>query len=102
MAVKPLSFDEASLLKSERLPDSVIESVNELIIKNFSSSGFTILQDDLIDLILSKDSSLNRSKIFDEHLLDFEPVFKKEGWLIVYEKPSVDERFNAYFKFKKA
>ena len=60
-----------------------------------------ILQDDIIKGIMGR-SNYSRNEIFDNHLLDFEDVYRDQGWSVMYDGPAYCESYDPYFLFKKA
>ena len=47
-------------------------------------------------------SNYSRKEIFDNHLLDFEDVYRDQGWSVMYDSPAYCESYDPYFLFKKA
>lgn len=96
----PIRPEEVATQKAAALPEGVIDAFNELIAKAFNGSAATVYQDDLVDEILERcPSVLTRQQVFDEHLLDVEPVYRQAGWRVAYEKPGWNESGRAYFVF---
>lgn len=99
MSVKPITPEEAkkSIIKS--FPDYIIESVNELIVENRRGVGsITILREDVIKRIQSK-KDVSRGYLFDNKFLDFEEIYKDQGWHVNYDQPCQGEDFKAYYQF---
>ena len=103
--VKPLSPDEVLEKKQESIPDEMLEAINEMIVKKWNGSEATFRQEDLVALYLSKvgenDIQKSRDKIFENHWMDFEDVYRKNGWSVEYDKPAYNESYPATFTFKK-
>lgn len=99
MSVKPITPHEIQDIKNLEIPDSIIESVNELIVKYWNGSSASFKQPELLERVLEKDKTLTSQKIFSEHLFDFEPLFRNQGWVVEYDKPGYNESYEAYFKF---
>ena len=85
--------------KLKALPGEAIAAFNELIIKNCSNGSATVVQEDVVELMVKK--GLNRNDIFDNHWLDVEELYEKNGWDVAYDKPGYNESYNAYFVFSK-
>lgn len=99
--VKPFNPDEAQLAKNGRIPDYVIEAVNEMLSEKLDTSGnarFT--QDEIIEKIQTK-SDIDRSKLFAMKYLDFEDLYRKQGWKVEYDKPAYNESYKAFFVFSR-
>lgn len=95
--IKPSDVDKSVA----SIPSSIIGCVNEMIKTKWDGRQAKILQKDLLKEVLKKDRKLTSQGIFDKHLFDFEPLFKKAGWLVDYDKPAYNEDYEAYFVFRK-
>ena len=91
--------------KAKVIPEFVLETVNELIVKKLGKSIFvSFTQEELINALFSKkgipstDVSF-RIQIFEEHWLDFEAIYEDAGWKVVYDGPGYNENYEAYYKF---
>ncbi len=42
-----------------------------------------------------------RKQLFEKGWLDVEPIFKKAGWDVEYDKPGYNESYPATFKFSR-
>jgi hypothetical protein len=101
--VKPLSPSEVTSKKRTIIPDEVISAINKLIAKNFSNGFASFTQKEAIEAI--KDEFVNdvsTDTIFDNGWLDFEDIYRKEGWKVKYDKPGYNESYEPTFEFKVA
>jgi hypothetical protein len=94
-AISPEDVDLTNVI-----PKYVTDAVNKLIRKKYRGNGsFTILQKDIIAEI-KKNKNVTSQHLFDNRYLDFEEVYREQGWNVSYDKPSYgDSDFDAYFKF---
>lgn len=98
--VKPISPSEIV----QQIPDWVIKGTNECIQAHYlelrKESHFT--QNELVDYVLAHapDDSITRRTLFDNHWLDIEPIYRKVGWIVKYDKPGYCESYSANFTFK--
>ena len=99
--IKPITPAEVSGEKLKTIPDVIIETINELIARNFVGKHATIKQEDIINLVKSKDEQLTDRIIFDNHYLDIEEIYEKAGWKVEYDKPAYNETYPATFTFTK-
>lgn len=102
--MKPISPSEVKNQRNDpsRFPEEVIRAFNELILKEWSNSGYvTIKQDDVITRILELMPGVNRHQIFENKWLDIELAFKAVGWHVEYDKPAYNESYPATFKFRQ-
>ncbi len=101
--VKPLNPREVQSLnqrfRTERIPDEVIEIFNEMIVKEWNGRDATIRQDDIVAAVVEKLGLESDRPVFDNHWLDVEELFRKEGWKVEYDRPAYCETFPATFKF---
>ena len=60
------------------------------------------LQDEILELVVGypEDGKLSKDMIFENHWLDFEPIFRKAGWKVSYDKPGYGENYKALFIFE--
>ena len=100
--IKPISPAEAEA--NYKILPEVVQAVNELITEKYKGKGsFTLMQNEVINRIMkfckANKTKMTREKLFDEHHMDFETYFEKEGWKIIYDKPGYNETYEASFKF---
>lgn len=100
--VEPIKPSEIT----QEIPDWVIDGANKCIKKHYvelkKESHFT--QNELLKFVLdaypgNKDE-INSTVIFDNHWLDIEPIYRKVGWTVIYDKPAYYETYDANFTFK--
>lgn len=103
--IRPIKPSEILDRKAETIPDEMIQAVNELIAKNWNGISATFRQDDLLaryfELAKKENDRANQEYLFDNHMLDFEDLYKKEGWSVNYDKPGYNESYEPTFKFKR-
>ncbi len=93
----PIKPEDVGAAKLKHLPPEVIESFNELIARNFSSGSATVLQKDVVSSLVCK--GFKSEDIFENHWLDVEEIFEKNGWKVSYDKPGYNESYDASFMF---
>ena len=102
--IKPIKPEEILDKKTETIPDEMFQAINELITLNWNGNEAKFRQDDLIERYLQKigqdNLQSNRDIIFKNHYLDFEDIYRKEGWHVSYDKPAYNENYPATFEFK--
>ena len=99
--IKPLSPSEVLDKADSSIPDVVIKAVNNLLVNRFRNGIITILQKDIVKEIIKLDSSISATIIYENGWLDFEGLYRKQGWLVEYDKPAYCENYDAVFKFRK-
>jgi hypothetical protein len=99
--VKPISPNEIIENLEKIIPPVVIEAVNNLLTKNYRGGRTVIFQDDIISEIIKLDGSYLRDQIFGEKMLDFEEIYRKNGWSVEYDKPAYSENYAPKFIFEK-
>jgi hypothetical protein len=98
---KALSPNEADELRSQghSIPPEVIEAVNDLIVTK-PGNFFSLMISDVKRAISDK-MGISTADILD-HWLDFEPVYRKAGWSVHYDRPGYNENYEGHYKFNKA
>lgn len=100
--IKAMSPDELWAVKLD-IPDFVIQAVNDLLVEMKKSEPtkrvFIIKQDTLVNRILNEHPNLQRSEVFDKGWLNFEHLYRAEGWQVEYNKNFREEQ-GAEFWFR--
>jgi hypothetical protein len=99
--IKPISPGEIIENLEIIIPPVVIQAVNNLLAKKYRGDRTVIFQDDIISEIIKLDGSYTRKQIFDEKMLDFEELYRKNGWSVEYDKPAYSENYAPKFIFQK-
>lgn len=94
--VTPFTPEDARKANAERIPDRVVQAVNDLLAKQGGKNNITIYQEDVVNYLLG---FYKREEIFEQNLLDFEDVYREQGWNVEYVKPAYFENFKAYWRF---
>ena len=103
--MKPITKAEATKQSVKGIPDFVIEVFNEAIVANLSNGSARITQDYIVKRIMAQMKKLdlpgnaNPDTIFSNRWLDVEPLFRKAGWHVLFDKPAYCEDYAAYFIF---
>ena len=100
--IKPITIEEVEKEFVNNIPDIIIKTVNKLIVKNWNPIEHKAIveQNEILDEIVLYDGNLTHDKVFTNHWLDIEPIYRKIGWNVVYNKPPYYEDWEAYFVFK--
>lgn len=99
--MKPITPQECSAQAGSHIPELVVESVNALLKKKYSGGRATFTQDEVIAEIQKRGDTISREQIFDSKWLDFEPLFRRAGWDVEFDKPGYCETYDANWKFTK-
>ena len=96
--IKPQDVIEAKL---QIMPDEVIECFNHFIAANWNGHSAVIKQCDIVGRIVGilNLEPKDRKKIYDNHWLDVEDIYRKQGWIVKYDKPAYNESYEATFEF---
>ena len=98
--MKPIRPSECAEQEGSHIPEIVISVVNSFLKERYRNDGkITIKQDEIIARIQRLNPDLDRREIFDNKWLDFETVYRKNGWEVNYDKPGYCETYDAYFEF---
>jgi hypothetical protein len=106
---------EALDYQDTRIPEFVINAVNQVIKDKIVAGVCKVEQDTIVDAILASpdfpaierpaDSHENfdhrRQAIFDGHWMDFEKIYRLAGWEVEYFKPDMYETIQTrWFTFR--
>jgi len=102
--IKPIKPDEVLDRKIESIPDAMFEAVNKLIAMKWNGSEAIFRKDELLEeyFRISKetDDREARDNIYNNHHMDFEEIYRMEGWDVYYDRPGYDESYEPTFTFK--
>lgn len=97
--VKPIRPEEVSGKHQSTIPPLVVQTINDMIVKNGRGGSIVLFQDDIVAQLVQK--GLNREDIFENGWLDIEGLYRSHGWKVEYDKPSYNESYRASFTFSK-
>lgn len=97
---RPITPDEVTALKEQNLPNAVFEVFNELIAAGWDGCSATVYQDDAASMIAAL-LDMTKGEVFRRGYLDVEPIYRKKGWVVKYDKPGYNETYPASFNFSK-
>lgn len=69
------------------------------IARAHEGGGGHVMQDDVIDRILTKLPDATREQLFERGWLDVEEAYRRKGWTVEYDKPGFNESYRASFTF---
>lgn len=97
----PITPQEAEESLAGNIPEEVLSVFNTLIAAGFSGgdSKSTIRQEDVIKVLVNQ--GFKRADIFYNGWLNVEPLYRKAGWKVEYDKPAFNESYPATFTFSK-
>jgi hypothetical protein len=101
--MKPITPQEAKLSKEINVPNFVIKAFNKCIIANINESGKSVvIQKDVINQIIkSSPSKVTKIQVIVNGWLDVEPIYRKVGWEVSYDKPGYNEDYEPFFEFSR-
>ena len=100
MQSKPITPKQAEERFVERIPDVIIDAVNDLIAEKYSpiNRDFTITQEEILERVCGE-GKLRRADVFNNNWLDIEKLYRKSGWSVHFDKPGYCENYEPYFEF---
>lgn len=106
--IKPFSPEDALESKIASIPQQVIQAVNEFLALRYNPDDGSVIikQDEIIQRVIelmnvTSAKNITSSVIFDNHWMDFEPLFRQAGWKVEYDKPGYSETYQAFFSFTR-
>jgi len=110
--VTPIRPDDVIARRHATIPDFVIEAFNTCIAKAYANGAAVVYQDDVVAAVLLRarnvrggratDHDMDRDRVFRERWLDVEDLYRAQGWIVTYDKPTYSESHRASFTFKRA
>ena len=104
--MKPITPKEAAKSKETLIPQEVVAAVNSVLASRFTDSraGIKITLKEIVDLAREKFEQNGKEppsaqSFYDNKWLDIEPIYKKAGWTVVFDKPAFNENYAANFIF---
>ena len=98
--MKPLTPKE--VLDNPEIPNYVIEAINDLLRQKYRGKPCVITQQLIVKRIMDKaPEGVTKATLVDNGYMDFEPLYKKFGWDVVYDKPGYCESGSAKFTFSE-
>ena len=98
--IKPITPEEVVSQKTALVPDEVIKCFNELIVKNWCGTSAVVNQNDAAEKIADA-LGISKRDVFLRQLLDIEDLYNKAGRKVLYDKPTFNGTYGAYFTFSK-
>lgn len=96
--IRPITPSEAEEARLTRIPECVISAVNQLLKEKYDGHEARITQNELLNIITDEETP--REYFFRNKCLDFEDLYREQGWDVVYDKPGFNECYVAYWIFK--
>lgn len=78
---------------------AVIKAVNAILKEQYRGNSVTILQKDIVKKAKELCPGLTSDELFEKKHMDFEPLFRKAGWKVTYDKPGYNESYEPSFEF---
>lgn len=94
----PVKPSEVAERQAEVFPGEVIQVVNELLLNRGGGKQVVIKQRDIVKRLVAL--GIKEKDIYQNHWLDFEPMYRAAGWKVSYDKPGYNEPGEAYFLFE--
>lgn len=99
--IAPIKPSEIAQAKQKAIPEAVIQVVNDLLARKFTNGRATIKQLEIVNELVAN-HNLTQSCIYDNDYLNFEEIYRAQGWIVNYDKPAYCESYDAYFEFREA
>ena len=100
MPVEPITPNDVDALKKDVFPEEVLKVFNKHIALNWDGRRSTVYQRGVLNEI-SDEMDITRDEVLRRKLLDVEPIYRKAGWKVEYDKPAYCENYQPFFIFSK-
>ena len=94
----PITYEEVIKERGLEIPDSIIETVNFLIKRNFKPKkrSSKVYIDEIVEY-----SPFSYEEFDENGWFNIEDLYEKAGWNVEYFSPDFCEVFSPYFEFTK-
>ncbi len=99
--ITPISPDEIMDNLDKIIPQYVILSVNDLLKQRFRDTGGVKMTVNEVVAKIQSRHNISKQSLLDNKYLDFEPLYRDNGWVVEFEKPDRDQSFDSYYYFTK-
>jgi hypothetical protein len=100
--IRPIKPSEITKAKAAAIPDWVIEAVNELLLAKWNGREARFTLKEVMALAMPKaPEATTRQQVYDNHLMDFEDLYRKEGWKVLFDKAGYNESYDDFFVFTR-
>jgi len=104
--IQPISPNDVASEKSKLIPDGIIQAVNELIVERWNGTSANFKLKEVVSRYLATvDPHMRKGierNLYDKKLLDFEDIYRKQGWDVEFDHAAYSESFDDNFTFKKS
>jgi len=102
--IKPIKPTDVFDEKLKTIPDAMIDAVNKMIALKWNGILASFKREDLVAEYFKKTGIVNnrenRKKLDDENALNFENVYRREGWRVKYYYPQPsNSHFEPFYEF---
>lgn len=98
--IEPIKPSDIAQAKQKAIPEAVIQVVNDILARKFTNGKATIKQNEIINELVAN-HGMTRNHIFENGCLNFEEIYRAQGWIVKYDKPAYYENYDAYFEFRE-
>lgn len=109
--IQPIKPSEIIQKKTDYIPDEMFKAINDLIVMKWNGDSATIKQIEIVNAYLDNlelsehpleiNRKTEKDKIFNNHWLDIEDIYRNAGWKVDYDKPGYNESYEPLFVFSK-
>lgn len=100
--VKPIKPSEIQDLKNAQIPEWVIECVNKIIVDKWNGRQAQFTLKEIMSMVMvAAPEGTTRNQIYDNHWMNFEDLYRREGWEVEFNKAGYNETFDDFFVFSK-
>lgn len=95
----PITPEEAVAAYINNIPEDFINVVNDLISKAVNPNN----QHQYFSITLKEIKTAYKAMYGiepDQKWLDFEPIYRKVGWKVEFDKPAYNESYDAFYRFE--
>lgn len=98
--IEPIKPSDIPQAKARAIPEAVIQVVNDILARRFVSSGTRVIikQKEIVDELVAN-HDMTKNHIYENGCLNFEELYRAQGWKVRYAGVSYYENYDSYFEF---
>lgn len=89
---------DALVRHGETIPEELLAVVNKFLAERIHKGQITITRKELADAL--QFTQINESEALERGWLDFEELYRAQGWKVTYDKPGFNETYVGFWLFE--
>jgi acyl carrier protein phosphodiesterase len=100
--IKPIKPNEIQKIKNSKIPEWIINIVNEMLIEKWDGREARFTLKEVMNAVMAvAPEGMTREHIYNNHWMDFEDLYRQEGWKVEFDKAAYNEDYDDFYRFTK-